>query len=176
MPADPTLFLPGNLPGLLRRGSPVLHGWSPEHPGRETLVIDLDDPDEDQEPAALCVNDYSTDYGAQWYRLADLHLDLSDPTGRLHAAMWLAERVGVPATGYRGIPLASAGIIWHRDPPIGWRLSTWNVNHGASFAADVRGLIATHRVPALAAIDLTDPLADVRALVACCLHVAGEMP
>jgi hypothetical protein len=67
-----TLF--GDIPGLLRRGCPVWHGRDAEHPGRETIVIDVDD----EGGPALCVNDYSSDYGAQMYDLAALSLDLRD--------------------------------------------------------------------------------------------------
>lgn len=65
--------LPGDIPGLLRRGSPVMYGT------RARVVEDVGD-----------------------FRLGGLHLaqeqfatcrlDFSDPTGRVHAAWWIRSK------------------------------------------------------------------------------------
>ncbi len=68
------LTLPGTIPGLLRRGSPV-------------IVVN----------AAIGVVDevtevgvFATDGGAlHAYYLDQVALDLTDPTGRIHAAWWV---------------------------------------------------------------------------------------
>ena len=81
MPADP-LTLPGDIPGLLRRGSPVVldgtsTGWTYigacAVDGGDSLVADED----------VVI--------PAWRR--GLDLDLSDPTGQAHAAWWLRERL-----------------------------------------------------------------------------------
>lgn len=82
--ADPTL--PGSIPGLLRRGSPVLVPVSRRVRaiGRLALVlghgIDHD---------GVLV---TADGPAVWEAPSDVHLDLSDPTGRAHAAWWAIPR------------------------------------------------------------------------------------
>lgn len=75
--------LPASIPDLLRRGSPCvatgkLYG--------ERVIIEGCDIDSD----AVLVLRASTKVGAAWMPPGDLALDLSDPTGRAHAAWWLA--------------------------------------------------------------------------------------
>lgn len=67
------LALPGEIPGLLRRGSPVTHV-----DGSCMVVVELDG------------NDAKLPSGWAFTRL--LTLDLSDVTGRAHAAWWLLQR------------------------------------------------------------------------------------
>lgn len=67
------LTLPGEIPGLLRRGSPVTHV-----DGSRLVVVELDG------------NDAKLPSGWAFTRL--LTLDLSDATGRAHAAWWLLQR------------------------------------------------------------------------------------
>lgn len=79
-----TLELRGDIPGLLRRGSPVQwqrldgvrDGVCYFAPLRPSVPLVTHDPC--REPG--CPDP------------ADLRLDLTDPTGRLHARLWLAER------------------------------------------------------------------------------------
>jgi hypothetical protein len=77
MAAD--LLLPGDMPGLLRRGSPVI--WDGERVvsfeyGDGWITVASDDATLDVERA-------------------DLRLDLTDPTGRVHAAWWAWRTWGV---------------------------------------------------------------------------------
>ncbi len=79
--------LPGDLPGLLRRGAPVMlmHrvGVVVEDPlgCTSVLVVVEAGEDDESEPAAMsCIS------------LSRLALDLTDPTGRLHAVVWRDER------------------------------------------------------------------------------------
>lgn len=113
------LTLPGDIPGLLRRGSPVLN----EH--AHGVVTDPA-PDD---AGYICV--------AGWWgnstHPADVALDLADATGRAHAAWWLAlwwqEHRGAGPTLY---PLL--GTVWHRCGDTSWRLSwcytdtTWGIS------------------------------------------------
>jgi hypothetical protein len=153
-----TLF--GDIPGLLRRGCPVWHGRDAEHPGRETIVIDVDD----EGGPALCVNDYSSDYGAQMYDLAALSLDLRDEAGVDRALRWLAERMKCDTRG--GLSWGRAFDLPHwtmAGPPKG-NDHAWSLTFGPG-----RG-----GVEALASIPLDHPDADLLALRAVILHVAGR--
>lgn len=76
--------LPGDLPGLVRRGAPVMlmHrvGVVVEDPlgCTSVLVVVEAGEDDESEPAAMsCIS------------LSRLALDLTDPTGRIHALWWL---------------------------------------------------------------------------------------
>lgn len=69
------LTLPGDLPGLLRYTSPL--------GGDYLTVLAVDDGD-----ALVVYEDQRGDFGALWESLSDLRLDLTDPTGRVHAAWW----------------------------------------------------------------------------------------
>lgn len=93
MSNDVTLTLPGDIPGLLRRGSHVLAVW-----GEEAI--------EDGEYSASGVVLSTRDVGGvlvahcgwddgdadQSAAIDTLHLDLSDVTSRAHAAWWLHDR------------------------------------------------------------------------------------
>lgn len=83
------LTLPGTIPGLLRRGSPVVFGT---HRGD---VMSVETTDDGIEAGVVDEN------GAAWWFgptgpviTDDLHLDLTDPTGRAHAAWWAFGRRG----------------------------------------------------------------------------------
>lgn len=82
------LTLPGDIPGLLRRGSPVLH----KEVGHEDVVMFISDDSSDE--TAYVAESGQDDGGARggWEDCGDLLLDLSDPTGRAHAAWWLMAR------------------------------------------------------------------------------------
>ena len=75
--------LPGTIPGLIRRCSPVIRISS----GGRSVVSKITGP----HAAAICGE--SCDQAAPDH---DLALDLEDPTGQAHAARWLDER-GVSA-------------------------------------------------------------------------------
>lgn len=87
------LTLPGDIPGLLRRGSPVVAFGlrcvvlGPDEPGRwgPWLVASNGDwPDTMGYPAqAVAIRSC---------RESELALDLTDPTGRAHAAWWALPR------------------------------------------------------------------------------------
>ena len=83
--------LPGSIPGLLRRGSPVVV------PGSDFgSVVGLGG------EGAVYV---ATENTSRWWMCDHLHLDLSDPTGRAHAAWWAVERCGVDALWACGLTL-----------------------------------------------------------------------
>ena len=82
--------LPGDIPGLLRRWSPVIQRWSIDDGESFTIegvavenVTEAGDPD----MRWLC---WFTDprVGCDNRAAMFLHLDLTDPTGRWHAAVW----------------------------------------------------------------------------------------
>jgi len=82
--------LPGDIPGLLRRGSPVC---SEDGTGRG-VVFGL--PGYDAGRPHL--------YGINWLHVIHTAsvppcLDLSDPTGRAHAAWWVEERMASAVMG-----------------------------------------------------------------------------
>ncbi len=83
--------LPGDLPGLLRRGSPVQY---PPLMAGSWVVVDVLG-----ETAAIACLAAETPHHHGECHISDLALDLSDPTGRTHAAWWWAERVPVDAAG-----------------------------------------------------------------------------
>lgn len=68
--------LPGDIPGLLRRGSPVIHAAF----GAGVL----------RDPA---LSDCLFERGRAGSEPGRLLLDLTDPTGRAHAAWWLMPRI-----------------------------------------------------------------------------------
>lgn len=138
------LLLPGDIPGLLRRGSPVV-----DRAGAAGVVARMIEAVwGTQAVVAMRLEMYRHD-------LADLRLDVAYEAGRDRAVRWLAERVGLDA---------SRGVLWYRVP------GRWALRNGRSD----QWYFPDAAVPALAEIDLTDPLADVRALVVVCLHVAGR--
>lgn len=174
------LTLPGTIPGLLRRGSPVF--WRDE---QTTYVVAWVGPWPDSDtvddgaivlaaPASspcLGVEDSSGNFA----------LDLTDATGRAHAAWWLG---GVGASfhlacdGHRRWelhggerPRESALRAWEGIGPDARRLRGVPPEYGWD-AEDV---------PALATLDPADPRllpdgsrwVDAEALRRVCLHVAG---
>ena len=68
--------IPGDLPGLLRRGSPVIHAAF----GAGVL----------RDPA---LSDCLFERGRAGSEPGRLLLDLTDPTGRAHAAWWVGARI-----------------------------------------------------------------------------------
>jgi hypothetical protein len=171
MPSD-RILLPGDIPGLLRRGSPVVR--TTDEGERLGVVVDAD-PAFGSRVVVMWQATVRHDAESDFLPRASMSLDLTDEAGADRAARWLAEQVGIPQHGYRGIRLAAAGVAFVRNHPIGWTLHTWNVNHYRAFVDSDRGLMgAVTVVPDLASVDLADPRADLLALRAVCLHVAGR--
>lgn len=145
------LTLPGDIPGLLRRGSPVIY--------RRRQDVVCDDPGD-----AVYIG--SVDFRVALDMLA---LDLTDPTGRAHAAWWLASDVSA-----RWSPcafVASAGPSW--------MVTALKGGHSVTTYGARSGWRA---VPGLAGLNPNDPRtlpdgsrwADIEALRMVCLHVAGR--
>lgn len=84
--SDNTMVLPGDIPGLLRRGSPVLYDRERFH------VSDIDiSRDREDVYIARWAPEY-WEYVGTRVSPASAALDLTDPTGRAHAAWWVIER------------------------------------------------------------------------------------
>lgn len=153
MAAD--LTLPGDIPGLLRRGCPVVGTYT----GARGVVVEDVRIHPELGPGVRA----STGFEASFGRLKALALDLSDEAGRDRAVRWLAERVGLDAP---------AGLLWYRCSQ-GWRLYTLYTWRSFIEHEDDRVDPSDILVPAL--VDLDNPNADTtRALIAVCLHVAGR--
>lgn len=76
--------LPGDIPGLLRRGSPVV--WSGVPATVHLIGLQV---------LCLAWEDGGSSYAEDDIAPAECALDLTDPTGCAHAAWWIkAERVG----------------------------------------------------------------------------------
>ncbi len=83
MPAD--LTLPGTLPGLLRRGSPVVTAKDVRRRGGRTIPVGLPGLVISIGTDPWC---FLTGGATGFFEAQDLALDLTDPTGRAHAAWW----------------------------------------------------------------------------------------
>ena len=89
--------IPGDIPGLLRRGSPVLYTQA-LIPG-VVLALIAEELGEFSDPPILSialfgqhvVEDRCVDIA--WRDRRHLQLDLTDPTGRAHAAWWVQFRI-----------------------------------------------------------------------------------
>jgi hypothetical protein len=157
------ITLPGDVPGLLGHGSPIV--WD----AAEVAGLVLDNGDES---AAVAWTDGGISAVEDDVPLTELQLDLSDEAGVDRAARWLAEQF---AAGRR-----SEGrhwsAVWRRSfDVLGWCLTIVRSDGPSitiSFSAAERRDVTP--VPALASIDLADPQADLLALRAACLHVAGR--
>lgn len=85
------LTLPGTIPGLLRRGSPCRRLTLGDPVMQEPVLVHAVtdrarwDGDDGTEPCAEIRSGPRT-----WWPCRALALDLTDPTGRAHAAWWLA--------------------------------------------------------------------------------------
>lgn len=79
-------FVPGFLPGLLRRGSPVIN-----YDGTERGIIVSEEPG-NCVYVAIRTTDEHPAKRVEWYGYTarSWQIDLTDPTGRAHAAWWLA--------------------------------------------------------------------------------------
>jgi len=166
------LTLPGDIPGLLQQGSPVGH---PDVTGVRCVII------------ALHGNDRTARVGFPWtindedadtWPLSELHLSLESPTGRAHAAWWLAEKWGKPGPAHLGLAVLGRG----------WQITAgvWGVWLLPSGPFDELGMEPPAsnilRVPSLSSLDPHDPRTlpdgsrwvDVEALRRVVLHGAGR--
>lgn len=121
MSIETTLTLPGSIPGLLRRGSPVLLavvGDDGAAVGARGVVVMLGR--EGGGPRTALVAVEVGDVHATrtvWRLLFDLALDLTDATGRAHAAWFaidlfdrlFADSFRMPGDARRALSLATAG-------------------------------------------------------------------
>jgi hypothetical protein len=147
MTAD--LVLPGTIPGLLRRGSPVCTLVGPGD-----LIVGFSDrlTPHRGEGAYLA--------SGSWVRLVGASLDLTDATGRAHAAWWLARTLypdevhvsaavvpGRPAWGER--PLALRHLGPHCRATHDFGLSTLSVLDGVKWrgghVADACSFLDAHQ-------------------------------
>ncbi len=171
------LTLPGDIPGLLRRGSPVVlatrtYGGSVFLDGARGVVC--------SDGGRVGTETLGGSPVLVSTSPRDLALDLTDATGRAHAAWWLASwwfRVTLDTTSP-----AAVCAIWR---PLGarWWTCAWP---GASLDAGPGGGSRPLEldVPALAGLDPNDPCTlpdgsrwvDAEALRLVCLHVAGRAP
>jgi hypothetical protein len=186
---DP-ITLPGDIPGLLRRGAPVVvdrfDGYDTvgrvHAPGAGGNTSTADQ-------ACVIRTDANGWARADHLPLGRLCLDLRDEAGVDRALRWLGEAVPLrpqrqarpqdpfrpeadPAAVLRGI-----GLLWVRKGHRSWHLLTAGVAEHVAFAPPgVDAWQDEHRVdvPALASIPLDHPDADLLALAACVLHVAGR--
>lgn len=155
------LILPGDISGLLRRGSPAIY---PNGQQVTVLSINL----EIAVPEWRGVSVYN---GASDHRekppIEALSLDLTDPTGRAHAAWWLGDHH--EAGSY---PPDQGRPTW-ASYDNGWLLSTV----GEDFL-----YLDAKRCPVLADLNPDDTRllpdgsrwVDAEALRRVCLHVAGR--
>ena len=163
------LTLPGTIPGLLRRGSPVV-GWL----GQRAVICGLTD---DGHALVGCYDPPEFVEVIARVRVVMLALDLSDPTGRAHAAWWLAAALGKTVTGGAlWVAYGGSTRLASFRPPVGWALQ-----YDAGQEWFSRGTGWAQRVDPLAALDSADPRllpdgsrwVDAEALRLVCLHVAG---
>lgn len=144
-----TTTLPA-FPGLLRRGSPVVGRYGPG-----ATFIEYADCNEAR--VVLAADD-----GVETVPLAELTLDLSDPTGADHAARWLAEQADleISVTAPRWALSARAG-----PPNAAWRLSA----DDGSYRLFADSGLFTHLVVGIGTV--TDPLIALRMA---CLAIAEQ--
>lgn len=158
MPAD--LTLPGSIPGLLRRGSPIVGFAKREYTG---VVL--------RHLGGGRLQVAGDDRSTPKLDRADLALDLRDATGRAHAAWWLGQYYALPSGGLPGW----VRIAGDREQGPIWLL-------GSLCGATVMRFCAVVRAPASMRLDtyvVVPDLAgvddDAEALRRVVLHVA-EVP
>lgn len=161
------LTLPGDIPGLLRRGSPVvatiaeyMDGWADGTRGIYVM------PDSERPTRACIAVESMPSYGEflAWPLLSRCTLDLTDATGRAHASMWLGAHAGLlHGTSSDVRPVPGGNILIVEGGP---RSRIWH----------------SRDVPAIAHLDPDDlrtiadgsRWVDAEALRLVCLHVAGR--
>jgi len=164
------LTLPGTIPGLLRRGSPVIlatrtYGGSVFLDAARGVVC--------SDGGRVATETLGGSPVLVSTGAGDLALDLSDPTGRAHAAWWLAGRL-YP----NGERIVSADVIpGVTIGPTGFGLATCDVMDGQRWRESPAFECTEHLNP-------NDPRllpdgsrwVDAEALRLVCLHVAGLTP
>lgn len=181
-------LLPGTIPGLLRRCSPVRNlrgtrcGIVLSDLGDGALAVEWDPTHDEARVVA---------WGEPFAERSDLiALDLSDATGRAHAAWWLADREGLsvpawPSWRKSGHALWALRTPWRYGqtagaPPIDGMERRYQPDAAPEHAAR-RWPLLYRTVPALAALDPDDDTrlpdgsrwVDAEALRLVVLHVAG---
>ena len=116
--------LRGDIPGLLRRGSPVTADWlMPAFWAGTGVVVRVYD-NADLMLVGCCSDG---DMGAGAVLGGRLALDLSDPTGRFHARLWLAERGHDVGSEDRAEVLAwSVLSVWRGGKPLAGVAQKWS--------------------------------------------------
>lgn len=175
-----TITLPGDIPGLLRLQDRCVHTPT----GKRCSVQDIDDGigqalvlfdgftiDVDEMNTGVM---YAPEPCMMWVPLSCLSLDLTDATGRAHAAWWLATQEAQTAADTIDSPDFSA-VAWYYymedDTGAGW----WMLH--TSWAT-----LTFHDHECLEGLDDRDPrtlpdgsrVVDAEALRLVCLHVAGR--
>jgi hypothetical protein len=171
-----TITVPGDIFGLLRRGSPVV--FYPEDVRGITIGLVSRSGTSRAEVAYL---NRGNPAGAP-LPLAEVALDLTDATGRAHAAWWLASKM---PTGQRPhhSPLETTSWV---SGSFGWLLTNMREGH-RGWRGSAGGLsVGTmpQVLPALADLDPNDVRllpdgsrwVDAEALRRVVLHVAGVTP
>lgn len=179
----PTPTLPGDIPGLLRRGSPVIALIGRAKAATRALVFG-----HGVDHNGVLVGTSSD--GVRWLPDDCLALDLSDATGRAHAAWWLARnapRAPMAASVYDDEAQRFAPGVFRDDRRYALFGCLDGVPRGGGWLWDCvsapPGIIG--RLPpchALANLDPNDPRllpdgsrwVDAEALRRVCLHVAGR--
>ena len=185
----PTPTLPGSIPGLLRRGSPVViaseDGCVPRHLWGKAATVHRVAPSDLGVPLVSLTVD-----GCEAVVVAGLDvlaLDLTDATGRAHAAWWLAGALYPECP-----PTDGAAVAWQlfpgQQPLSGWWLrycvrgdSGGSTTVSPTFSGRWNPRMWTQHIVALADLEPSDPRlledgsrwVDAEALRLVCLHVAG---
>ena len=104
------ITLPGTPKGLLRRGSPAVVKAVPEHPA---VVVQLT-----TTHAVVSFADTCDDDGPSWGELplALLALDLTDPTGQVHAAWWAMKQPGHESLSVWEVDVLDWALHGRADP------------------------------------------------------------
>ena len=173
------LTLPGSIPGLLRRGSPVHIFATSQAPGASGVVTGA-------HPWGyrVAIDHGVEDYWAptETFMAEDIGLDLADATGRAHAAWWLAgEREASHIFDHRCELRSGLTRCWQvraAGKPAG--VAWLDYCCGLGWVDDGQGLSHSRIVPSLSALNPADARllddgsrwVDAEALRRVVLHVA----
>lgn len=161
MSSEVAITLPGDIPGLLRRGAPL------RYYGFRAVAVT------DPCSGTLLLSDGVSLVKSGYFFVA---LDLSVPAGRDIAARWMAEKlgmkVGLTAPSFFFYPAfdSSTPGMTHRAELACWILEAANGNH-MRFVVDAPDSLKERRIPGLP----LDPDQGIEALRLCVLHLAGRL-